>query len=290
MLFCAIQRGEVAADEHIAVLHGGGGNPNIQSRATCGVMGGLNDAAGRDYRDRIDRRTDHIGDRAAHCLVGEPAVDRLGRRIPAGDQRPGGGRDDGVTDMVDERRPILQRRLGRLLRRPVPGDDLVGRLALPQRHHGLDLDRQHGAVEPHHLRDGGLGVIADDTHLGVAFQHLWNRFGRNELGEGMPDHLVERLRGHQTQSGGIDVHDVPTLVHTDRIGTEFHQPAVSFLGQPRTGVRNFDVPQGPLSSHAALLKSSAQRPNRSCTRRSPGTGRVPHVPSSYRLRVGDIRD
>src|SRR4051794_23951638 len=101
----------------------------------------------------------------------------------------------------------------------------------------------------------------------------------------MTDHLIWRLRGHQPYSGGIDIHDAPALVHTDRIGTEFHQPAVSFLGQAWARVQTFDVPQRPLSSHAALFKSSAQRLNRSCARRSPGTGRVSHLTSSYRLRV-----
>ena len=75
----------VAADEHVSVVHGGGRDAHVECRAISGAVSAVHDATGCDDGDRVHRGTDQIGDGQAARVGGGPAVDGLGRRIPARD-------------------------------------------------------------------------------------------------------------------------------------------------------------------------------------------------------------
>ena len=254
MLFGSVHCGQVAADEHKAVLHRGGGDAHVESRAGGGVVGGVQDAAGRDDCDRVHIGTDQSGDGEAERLVDGSTVDGLGCRIPARDKSGFSGRDDGVADVIDQRRLVPQRGVRSMSRADVSGDDLVGDLVLPHRLHRHDFDRQQAAVDPDHLRRVNGRAVADFPQLGKTRKHRRYRFGCHELGNGAPDDLIAGTSEHQPHSGSVDVENTPVPLDTDPIGTVLHKSAVSFLGQPQTGLPIFIAYQTcSLSCDAAKL-------------------------------------
>ena len=262
VLLRAVQSGQVAAHEHIAVLHYGGGDAHVESRASGGVVGGVQDAAGRDDCARVHVGTDQGGDGEAERLVDGSTVDGLGRRIPAGDKSGFRGCDDGVADVIDQRRLVPHGGFRRMSRADVSGDDLIGDLVLPHRHHDYDFDRQQAAVQPNHLRRVHGSAVADVPQLGNTRKHLGDRFGCHELGNAAPDDLIARTSEHQPHSGIVDVENTPILVHADPVGIVLHKSAVSILGQPQTGLPMFSAYQFSLSCDSAKLPGADDRDNR----------------------------
>ena len=67
VLFGAAQGGLVGADQHIAVVYCGGGDPHGQSRSVRSVVGAVNDSAVGDDRGGVQRRADRLAGRECHC-------------------------------------------------------------------------------------------------------------------------------------------------------------------------------------------------------------------------------
>ena len=135
VLLRAVQCRQVAADEDVSVGHHRGGDANVQRRAVRGAVAAVHDAPGRDDCDGVHCGADKLTDREADRLVGGSTVDGLGGGIPAGDQSGRSGRDDRVADVVDQARLVAEHGLGGVSLADVSGDDLIGELVLPHRHH-----------------------------------------------------------------------------------------------------------------------------------------------------------